>query len=214
MRNLPDHALVSVVEAPWVGAAVALAAAALGGVIAATAGWFQARLQRRWQIEDFQRMQAAARDQEVRARADQRAEQILSDLDELEGILLRDVRRYLWPADRTQLRQARKALTRISKSALYLQQPLRRHVLLATRTLAEADQLVEGRWVSDSPRMIGVVVIRRVRELVARYLRNERVPPELSDRFEQYQIGLNNLDEYIEHQLESQIESGQDSDRV
>lgn len=159
-------------------------------------------------------MQAAARDQEVRARADQRAEQILSDLDELEGILLRDVRRYLWPADRTQLRQARKALTRISKSALYLQQPLRRHVLLATRTLAEADQLVEGRWVSDSPRMIGVVVIRRVRELVARYLRNERVPPELSDRFEQYQIGLNNLDEYIEHQLESQIESGQDSDRV
>ncbi len=106
-----------------------------------------------------------------------------------------------------------RALTRISKSALYLQQPLRRHVLLATRTLAEADQLVEGRWVSDSPRMIGVVVIRRVRELVACYLRNERVPPELSDRFEQYQIGLNNLDEYIEHQLESQIESGPDSGR-
>jgi hypothetical protein len=150
----------------------------------------------------------AARDKEVRERADAKADEVVTKLELLEKLLLSSttLSPYVWPEDREQAREAELAVARLSRAALYLQRPLRRHVEQAARVLRDADQLAGERWVRDLPRTIVYVLILRTRDMVARYLRNEPVPTELSAKQQEYEEGWRRMQDYIDHRLEAQLD--------
>jgi hypothetical protein len=176
----------------------------VGAILTAGLSHWQSRLQRRWQVADFDRSQSAARDKEVRERADAKAEEILIELQMLEDLLLHGpiLQSSVWPSDRQAFSEARAAISRLSKAALYLQKPLRRHVQLGVRVLPDVDQLSGEGWVPDHSRAIASTIISRTREMVGRYLRNESVPTDLSSAQEEYQDAWQRLQEKIEHDWE------------
>jgi hypothetical protein len=193
---------------PTIGA---LGGVALGAVLSALLSYWQARQQRKWQVADFARTQSAVRDKEVRDRADLKAQEALTELQVLEELLVRGSRgTYVWPSakDKRAL-DAKASLRRLSKAALYLQKPLRRHIELVVTILPDVDQLAAGSWVSDRPQVVANVLIGRARDMIGRYLRNEKLPVEWSSLQEDYRDGWNNLQARIEHMLETQEESHQ-----
>jgi hypothetical protein len=180
---------------------------ALGGLIAAAVSFWQGQQARERERETFDRAQKAARDKEVRERADGKADEILNELETLEKLYFEKISLtpYLSPEDRMAQAQVRETLSRISGAAAYLQQPLRRHVELATRVLPDADQLGSQRFVKETPRSIGRELIAHAQDMVGRYLRNDPVPTALSERQMVYQKGWDLLQEYIEEQIEEQM---------
>ena len=97
----------------------ALLGVVLGGLIAAGAGWWQSKRQRTWQREDFALGLQATRDQEVRERADAKADEVLAELQEMETLLLRrPFGRYIWPDDREERAVVTLSLARLSQAAL------------------------------------------------------------------------------------------------
>lgn len=177
----------------------------LGGLIAAGAGWWQAKRQRGWQLEDFGRQVAAARDAEVRKRADEKAEAVLAELDIVESSLDRTMfSRDLWPTDQDQRTAAHQALRNVSRAALYLQEPLRQHVEVITTVLPDAEQLAAERFIEDAPRTIAWFLLRHTRTVVSQYLRGEAVSPEFPSRIKLYVKGTAALEDYIEHHIEAQ----------
>lgn len=194
---------------------VGLAGTVLGGLIAAGAGWWQAKRQRKWQIEDFERQLAAARDAEVRKRADEKADEVLRELDILDRLLLGRIRLgfHVWPADDEESKAARQALRNIDRAALYLQQPLRQHVEIVSRVVSDVDQLAQQRFIDDHPRTITWSVIHHARSMVGQYLRGEVVAADLPEEVKTYTDGADALDEYIERQIAEQEARARDEAR-
>ncbi len=183
-----------------------LGGTALGGAIAALAGWWQAKRQRRWQLEDFERQQVAARNAEVRQRADARAVEVLDHLAALDKLLLAGnwFGRYLMPDDQDKRRYVDRVIGDLSRAAMYLQQPLRRHVELVAEVLPDADQLAQ-RFLKQSPRSLAHVLLHETKDVVGQYLRNEEVPQDFSPERARYAKATEDLQEYIDGQIESQM---------
>ncbi len=185
-----------------------LGGTALGGAIAALAGWWQAKRQRRWQLEDFERQQVAARDAEVRQRADAKAVEVLEHLAFLDKSLLGTnwFGRYVMPDDKDKRREVDRSLADLSRAAMYLQQPLRRHVELVADVLPDCDQLAQS-FLRQSPRSLVFILLHETKEVVGKYLRNEAVPQILSPERARYAKAWDDLQEYIEGQIASQRET-------
>lgn len=178
----------------------------LGGLIAASAGWWQANRQRGWQVEDFKRTQDAARDAEVRARADEKAFEIQVELDILERLLIpRHVfAHFVLPEKPDEQAALRQAIDRLARAAALLKMPLRRHVEVAAEILPDADQLATG-WLQVHPRTVVWSVIGNARDAVNRYLRNDTVPDQLPEPVHTYKEAWEALQADIERQVEQEL---------
>ncbi len=178
----------------------------LGGFIGAGATIWQASKQRKWQVQDFERNQAALRAAEVRARADAKADEVLDLLEDIHRLLLRsrNFQSYVWgPAD--EYLQPRQRLHQLDKTSQYLPEPLRQHVQLVPDVLGDADQLAAQRWVKERPREIAHRIIYAAREEVGRYLRGEPVSKELSAVQAEYRKGWQALQDDIERHIQLAI---------
>lgn len=189
-----------------------LGGTALGGLIAALAGWWQARRQRAWQLEDFKRARVAARDDEVRARADEKALEAQTELDLLERLLTPRavLARNVSPEDADDKAEVRHTVRRLARAAALMQQPLRQHVELPVGILPDADQLAG--WLRVHPQLIVWHVIRNAREAINLHLRNEDVPEQLAEPVRTYSDAWEALQEDIERQMKEQIERQQAED--
>lgn len=189
---------------------VTLVAVVVGGLIAAAAGWWQAHLQRRWQLEDFERAQAAARNAEVRARADKKALEIQVELDILERLLIprQLLVHYVRPKDPDDRAELRRAVERLARAAALMQMPVRRHVEVAAHILPDADELAWA-WLHVHPRTVVWNVIGNAREAVNRYMRNDDVPDDLPEPVQGYVEAWEALQEDIGRQVERQAEQTQ-----
>jgi len=190
---------------------VAIVGVVVGGLLTGGLSYLQSRQQRNWQLADLASTQRAERDKEVRARADAKAEEVLVELEALRDLLAPPavIRRYAWPDDKAERREAKRSSARLRRSAVYLQQPLRRHVETALRVLPDVDQLGQDGWIEDRHMTAARVQITRTQDMVGRYLRNDPVPQHLTTAVEEYAAGWQSLQDKIEYEIESQL-AGQD----
>jgi hypothetical protein len=73
--------------------------------------------------------------------------------------------------------------------------------------LPDLDQLVQRGFLQGTTRSAAYALISRAELMIARYLRNEKVSPELSSRQEEIRDAGHDLDHAIEHEIESQMEA-------
>lgn len=167
-------------------------------------------MQRRWQVQDQQNARREARSAEVRARMDVKADEILLLLRDLENVLFdRNVVRFdLWPDDPDERRRARRLLDEIMHASGYLTGPLRQHVRVVGHLVPDAEQLSQG-WLDAAPRTMAWVSIRSARQQVERYLRDETVAPDLAEPVGTYEQAWQDLQNYIEHQIEQQMDEAE-----
>ncbi len=178
----------------------------IGGLIAAGAGWVQAVLAKRDRAAQFESEQEALRQQEVRARADLKADEVVAALDDLsrlyfEGRIWGDLTPDL--DDRERRTDIRRALGRIEAASIYLGQPVRGNVEAATRILPTIDELYHRQILDGQyPFPVGRTVIAFARDSVASYLRGEQVPS--IEPLAQYLRMLDELDAEIDHEAQRQ----------
>lgn len=178
---------------------------ALGGGIGLGANL----LQRQWQIQDRQQGIDQSRRDEVRARMDTKADEILLLLRQLEDCLTKKVvisRTRLWPRDAADKARARALLNEIAVASGYLTQPLRRHVQVVVNLLPDAERLAGERWVDASAQGVAHVAIRWARRNLERYLRGERVPPDRGEPIDSYVEAWDSFSDMLEHQIASALE--------
>jgi len=187
-------------------ALIAASASLAGVIVAGCFGVFGLRLQRRHQVEDQLRAAEQARQDEVRARVDAKADDILHLIRALEQLLFHRrivVSTYdLWPLDVDEKREARKLWNDIMVASAYLTQPLRRHVT-AVWIITDAERLAQEGWVDASARSIGYVILRGARDNLERFLRGESLPEALSEPIRGYKKASDDLQLKIEHDLEA-----------
>ncbi|TRW46361.1 hypothetical protein [Georgenia yuyongxinii] len=176
----------------------------IGGFIAVASSWLFGLRQRRWQKEDTERALTATRDAEVRKRADEKADEVLTELDALERLLLGRIRLtgYLWPPDPEVSFAVKDTLNRLGRATQYLQQPLRMHLDLARRILNDADPMRGHGFLREAPVTVGHHVVDHARDIVGKYLRNEPVPPELDERHRNYEKAWQTLQDYNDWMVE------------
>jgi len=188
-----------------------------GGFLAAGAGWLQATTVRRAQREQaeldrverekqFQAEQKARRDEEVRVRADAKADEVIAALDDVRRLLVGKIRLNgsLYPDDHDERKTVQALLAKTELANAYLQQPLRGNIEVALRVLPRLDEMWRDGFTSDSAWSAGRHVLRYARESAARYLRGEEQHPR-PEKVAQYERDLAELDQAIADQMERQI---------
>jgi hypothetical protein len=196
--------------------ALVAASASLAGVIVAGGfGLLGLRLQRRHQIEDQRRAVEQARRDEVRARVDAKADDILHLVRALEQSLFHRriiISRYdLWPPDADEKREARRLWNDIMVASAYLTQPLRGHVMVLW-IITDAERLAQDRWVDASARSIGYAALTWARQNLERFLRGEPLPEALDEPIRSFKKASDDLQDAIERELAADENQGPEGD--
>lgn len=153
-----------------------LGGTALGAVIAAAVGWWQARRQRVWQEQDFERAQEAARAAEVRARADAKAAEILAILERINALLNRmPSRSLLFAGDSPVGDELRMELDRLQPMTVYLSVELRQGLQVVLQVIRKVDDLAINRLIDDPPRRVAFEVVGTSYNRIGNFLRGEPV---------------------------------------
>lgn len=187
----------------------------VGGLIATGAGWVQSILSRKGareqaerdrvaQREQFDAQVKAKRDDDVRARADGKAEEILASLLDLDALLFKRIRIEgdLMPHDADERRAVKTVLARVEVASVYLQQPVRERVGEMLKFLPLVEELHYRGYMAQRPWGVGKRLVASTREALASYLRGEPIAPPTLEVAE-----LGRLNDEMQRDLDAQFEA-------
>lgn len=193
-----------------------------GGVIAAGAGWLQARSARRDRREEFahevdvRREDAADEVKQRRAddawnRSYERAQEIVAALEDIRRVTVpvNRVSMMFRPTEAADRSVMDTAVERIRAASIYLPSPTRSRVQDGVALLTRVDELSETNYIEVWARTAGTAVLESIRRDVGRYLRQEQ-PSGISDSIARYLEALVARDQDIEEHLRRQMD-GEDA---
>lgn len=184
---------------------------ALGGAIAAVAGAVQACSARKSAQGQFAAEMKERRDQEVRVRADARAIEVIDAISELNRLILDGrswadyISGYLYPSDAAVRRQIDEQISKIDRAATFLPAPLRHQVRVVPELLPRLDEMASLQFLRERPQTAARKIMSSAAEAAGRWLRNEPLLEGSSEAIERYRCASQELDDYIEHQMEQDI---------
>jgi len=178
----------------------------VGGLIAAGAGWVQSLTARHDRREEFDVEVKARRTDDAWSRAYERAQEIVTALDDIQRLVHRTGRVSLafMPEDQDERAAVDAALEHMRAASVYLPNPARERIGDVVALLPRLDELSGSGYIDTWPRSAGRLVIASARDTIGRHLRQED-PGEVSQEVTAYLRGMAGCDADMDAQIERQI---------
>jgi hypothetical protein len=178
----------------------------IGGVIAAGAGWVQSLAARRDRREGFDDEVKARRADDAWNRAYERAQEIVTALDDIQRLVHEQGRVSLafMPEVQDERTAVEAALERMRAASVYLPNPARQRIENVVALLPRLDGLFGSGYIDTWPRSAGRVVIASARDTIGRHLRQEDLG-EMSPDVTVFLRGMEDYDSDMDEQIERQI---------
>jgi hypothetical protein len=189
----------------WIGIVGTLSGVTVAGAFAALG----ALVRRHWQIKDQEAAGEQARMDALHERRIEKAGEILRLIVELETLVLdrHAGRSQVWPTDPAEVRRVRQLLTETEAAAGYLPTPIRRHVQVMISLVDDADDFGQMGSSGASGWSIAWSAVRGAKRNLGRYVREERVPDDLSEPLDSYHASWQEWQDWLEESHEMWLES-------